>query len=89
MPGCDEYVIGVRPNGLPISRRKRAKMTAKKPTISRAKRSAAWACSALWSPSFVCQKHLPTTQASYHTGTPGRNLNHAHLGARSAQRASI
>jgi len=33
-----------QPNGLPISRRERAAETVKKPTISRAKRSAAWAC---------------------------------------------
>ena len=33
----------VRPNGLPISRRERATKTVKMPTISRAKRSAAWA----------------------------------------------
>src|SRR5262245_28604754 len=34
------------PNALPISRRERVLQTVKKPTISRAKRSAAWACSA-------------------------------------------
>jgi hypothetical protein len=33
-----------RSNGLPISRRKRATTTVKKPMISRAKRSTAWAC---------------------------------------------
>jgi len=32
--------------GLPISRCERTTITAKKPTISRAKQSAAWACSA-------------------------------------------
>jgi hypothetical protein len=31
-------------NGLPISRRQRAAEAVKMPTISRAKRSAAWAC---------------------------------------------
>jgi hypothetical protein len=45
-------------------------------TISRAKRSAAWACSARWS--LVPRSHLHdcTTSAHHHAGTTGLRWNH-------------
>jgi len=58
------------PNGLPISRRKRTTRTAKKPPISRAKRSAAWACSAAGS-SFRCAARMiapPRYGTTWHNG---------------------
>ena len=77
------------PNGLPISRRERATKAAKMRTISCAKRSAAWACSASRSRRSGCQPHVPATPARYHTGITGVNRNHADRGSRPAQRAAI
>jgi hypothetical protein len=62
------------PNGLPISRRKRATQTVKIRTISRAKRSTAWACSALRHPAYARQPHAPTIPARDHAGTTGVRL---------------
>jgi hypothetical protein len=69
--------------------RARRSKSVKKQTISRAKRSAATACSALRSPVFACQSHVPTTPAHSHAGTTSVHLNHARKGSHLAARASI
>jgi hypothetical protein len=53
----------VPPNGLPISRCERAANTVKMPSISRAKRSAAWACSGRWPVVLGCRPPDRTTPA--------------------------
>jgi hypothetical protein len=85
------------PNGMPISRCERITQTAKKRTISGAKRSAAWACSALRLPAFwlppACVDHTGTESRRQNgrsseprpsgitLGTTGLEPNHAHLGS--------
>jgi hypothetical protein len=59
---------------MPFSRRKRTARSVEIAMISCAKRSAAWACSALRHLSFECQEHVPTTPAENHTGTTGVDL---------------
>jgi hypothetical protein len=79
-----------RPNGLRISRRERTTQAAKKPMISRAKRSAATACSATGSPSCrlppACADHtcmVPHRQNGLRSGITPSIESHP------AQRASI
>jgi hypothetical protein len=82
---CD----GLQPNGLGISRCERAARTVKMPTISRAKRSAAWAC---WTAAIVrgtslwCDDHSRLCDhfdaKALECGTPtrqlaGRKANHS------------
>ena len=84
-----------RPTVLPFSWPRAPTKTVNMPMISRAKRSAAWACSARWRVVPDCHPHPLPTPPWYHAGTTGDDLespaarNHAQHDARSAQRASI
>src|SRR5829696_8648633 len=75
------------PTACPSAAASAPPITVKKPTISRAERSAAWACSALWHPSFEYQEHVPTTPAQDHTCTTDLDLNHARLPSGCPERA--
>ena len=70
------------PNGLPISRRKRAASDhLKKDPISRAQRSAATMGSAGWPPSCVCYEYAPHS-GTESRGTTGVWWNHTRTGSR-------
>ena len=68
---------GTPSNGLPFSCRKRATRTVKKPTISRAQRSAGTAGWAGWQPTRACSRHDRTTPAQNHASTTRLDWSHA------------
>ena len=55
----------------------RPNLSFKNATISRAKRSGAWAGWACWRMTLVCCPHDRTTLGQYHAGTTSLNQNHA------------
>jgi hypothetical protein len=73
---CLTTLYSERANGLPFSCRKRITTTAKMPMISRAKRSAATACSAARLAVPDWHRHDQTTPARNHAGTTGVRRNH-------------
>jgi hypothetical protein len=68
---CDGYVPSpARPTDCPSAAASAPHNSVKKPTISRAKRSAAWACSARWLVVSDCHPHDCITSARNHAAEP-------------------